>query len=319
MNDQPPTGRGSLGDQRHDSRSSLGRPLLTVALLLAVLASFAFLGVTQLASASTLSPMLLPPPPPPCPNLTLIGARGSGESFNGYAGMGPAVDRMATVLSSRLATHRITVSMVGDPYPADSVSDLEPSNGQLMLLPVAPSVALYEYAHHNLDKYLRSIDVGINDAVSLAEEAVASCPNSKLVLAGYSQGAMVVHQAELQLAKSGQKKVLRDIVGTMLLGDGDRVPYTRAKEFGTSLARAEGIRTYLHGIAPHDVELPTTTANICDAGDLVCDFNLNRLLSFGQAAKVHSSYAVQKRRGIAYKPVLASAANWLASKIIARR
>jgi hypothetical protein len=225
---------------------------------------------------------------------------------------------MAGTLTAALAKHRMSVSQVPDPYPADSVSDLDPSSYELFLLVVDPPAAVIDYVQHHLDKYLASINTGIADAVSLAEQSVAACPQTRLVMAGYSQGAMVMHQAELQLAARRSvlgRIALGRIAGTLLLGDGDRVPYTRAHEFGSSLARAEGIRTYLHGIPAHDVELPATTANICNAGDIVCDFNLERLLHFSQAAKVHTSYAVQTSHGYTYSPLLAEAANWLAGKI----
>jgi Cutinase len=316
MNGQPPIERASALRRRDAPPRPRRRFLPVVAVLLGLLASSAFAGITAPASAAPLRPLTLPPPPPTCPGVTFLGARGSGESFNGYAGLGPPVDRMAGVLSSRLAVHRITLSRVGDPYPADSVSDLEPSFSELALLVVDPPLAVAEYLRDNLGRYLRSIDAGIGDAVSLAEQTVSSCPETKLVLAGYSQGAMVMHQAELRLAAAGRRAVLRQIAGTLLLGDGDRVPSTRAREFGSSAARAEGIRTYLHGVTPHDVELPARTANICNAGDLVCDFNLDRLASFSHAAKVHTSYAVKTKHGVRYSPLLTQAASWLASRII---
>lgn len=43
------------------------------------------------------------------------------------------------------------------------------------------------------------------------------CPNALLIMAGYSQGAMVMHQAELQLAAtSGDAGLTERITGTLL-------------------------------------------------------------------------------------------------------
>lgn len=208
------------------------------------------------------------------------------------------------------------MSVVADPYPADSVNDLKPSASTLALLIFAPPIGIARYIHDNLDKYLHSINTGIADAVSLVEDTATSCPNGKIVMAGYSQGAMVMHQAELQL--TGRRSVLRRIAGTLLLADGDRAPYTHARAFGSSAPRGEGIRTYLHGNNRRDVELPATTANICNTGDLVCDFNLSRLTHVSQAAKVHTSYAIKTSHGYVFSPLLAQAANWLANKMLAR-
>jgi predicted esterase len=299
--DRPAHNRARRSRHRHPQRAALA--------LVAVLAGVLALSASS-ASASPRSPRLRLPPPPSCPGVTFIGARGSGESLNGFDGVGPAVDRMATVLSSRLAAHRVTTSIVPDFYPADSVSDLQPSASVAFLLLFDPGQGLSDYIENNLAKYLNSIDTGVNDAVSEVQQAVAACPSTKVVLAGYSQGAMVMHEAELQLGPG----LLNHISGTLLLGDGDRVPNTRAKEFGSSLARAEGIQVYLHGTA-HDVPRPATTANICNARDIVCDFNFVQLAHFSQSAKVHTSYAVNTAQGMTYSPLLAQAANWLAGRM----
>ncbi len=156
------------------------------------------------------------------------------------------------------------MSVVADPYPANSVNDLKPSASTLALLIFAPPIGIARYIHDNLDKYLHSID------------------------------------------------------STLLLADGDRAPYTHARAFGSSAPRGEGIGTYLHGNNRRDVELPATTANICNAGDLVCDFNLSRLTHVSQAAKVHTSYAIKTSHGYVFSPLLAQAANWLANKMLAR-
>jgi hypothetical protein len=66
------------------------------------------------------------------------------------------------------------------------------------------------------------------------------CPQALLILAGYSQGAMVMHQAELRLAAAHDDGVLGQIAGTLLLGDGDRVSHTAADEFGTSNGQVGG-------------------------------------------------------------------------------
>jgi hypothetical protein len=137
---------------------------------------------------------------------------------------------------------------------------------------------------------------GARDAVREADDELVDCPHTSLVMIGYSQGAMAMHQAELQL-RAHHPRVFHRIVGTLLLADGDHVPGTRAREFGSSLARAEGIRPYLHAIARRDVPLPGRTANICNAGDLICDFNLSRVRNFSRAAKIHTGYTVQTKHG----------------------
>lgn len=259
-----------------------------------------------------------------CPNVILIGARGSGEPIQSSShGLGDAVNVMASTMKTDLGAHGLVMRTFADPYPADPVSDLYPSKDEaiVMLTGLAPFADAVWAGH--VHKYFRSIDTGVADAISAAAQDVAQCPGTALVLAGYSQGAMVMHQAELKLAATHQTNVLNHIAGTLLLGDGDRVPNTRATQFGTS-SHGEGIRTYLYGFAhvsTHDVESPTTTANICDDHDIVCDFDPKKLLrdhnpfaivaAFKRAGGVHTHYATTES-----KP-LNDATDWLAAKIIA--
>ena len=230
--------------------------------------AFAAAGLAASAAAAPRAPRLLPPPGPTCPGTVIIGARGSGQSYAGFDGLGPAVDRMAIDLRPWLLKKFGFTQTVADPYPADSTNDLKPSRTEELLLLGDPAQAVADYARENLGKFLHSISVGITDAEQEADDSVVDCPQSKLVMMGYSQGAMVIHQTEL-LLKVDHPATFHHIIGTLLLADGDRVPDTRAHEFGTSLARAEGIQPYLHAIARRDVPLPGNTANICDAGDLV--------------------------------------------------
>ena len=258
-----------------------------------------------------------------CPNVIFVGARGSGEPIaRSTHGLGDAVNIMASAMNAALGAHDLTMRTFADPYPADPVSDLYPSKDEAITMATALApLADAAWAAH-VHKYFRSIDTGVADAVAAAEHDVAQCPRAALVMAGYSQGAMVMHQAELKLAASHESNVLNHIAGTLLLGDGDRVRNSKATLFGTSKGGA-GIQTFLDGLAhvsTHDVESPATTANICDEDDIVCDFDPKRLLrglnplaivaAFKHAGYVHTHYATSES-----KP-LHEAAEWLAAKIM---
>lgn len=253
-----------------------------------------------------------------CQDVTFIGAAGSGElkdpgQAKRYHHMGPEVDRMAATMGATLwNTGRLTLARLPDMYRADGVEELAPSAGEVAGLffgAGGAGLALLHYKSHHFDRYMDSIDDGIQKAVALATDTVANCPSTALVLAGYSQGAMVMHQAERRLAALGRRDVLAHIAGTLLLGDGDQVAHSRAERFGSSLPGAEGIRTALTSGRGHDVQLPATTANICDENDIVCDFHIGSLRHFGRAKAVHSGYLK--------RPILAQAANWTANKILA--
>ncbi|MCW2968773.1 MAG: hypothetical protein JWM71_2545, partial [Solirubrobacteraceae bacterium] len=141
-----------------------------------------------------------------------------------------------------------------------------------------------------------------------------------LVLAGYSQGAMAVHEAERRMAAAHDPALSR-IGGTLLLGDGDRVDGTRARHFGSARPEAVGVRTYVHPGNGHDVPLAQSTADICDAGDLICDFAIRELAgpaAIRRAIGIHTAYAPRHGAG-RYSPLLGQAATWVADRIAASR
>ena len=278
-------------------------------------------GALGVSFATAASGSVRQSPTAACQQVYLLGARGSGEPPAAqFAGMGPEVDKMAVVVQSVLKANGIEAfRALNVGYAADSVDDLIPTTYELALFASNPAAGALYYYVHNVQKYMGSISGGITNTVSEAEYVHTQCPHALLVLAGYSQGAMVMHQAELRLAADHATGVLGKIAGTLLLGDGDRVSGTAARLFGTSSARSQGVRTYLGQNNGKDAPERTTTANICNAGDIVCDFGLKTLEDASHGIKVHESYAVRGKDGTyTYDPALAEAATWVAELAAAR-
>jgi hypothetical protein len=258
-----------------------------------------------------------------CPSVMFIGAAGSGElddkdQAKRFHQMGPEVYRMSSVLKTILENEHLKVGRLPVIYPAASVNVLSPSASELASLyfgGVGTAIALARYKHSHLDRYLASINDGIKRTVELAETVVANCPGTSLVMAGYSQGAMVIHKAQQRLQAAGRADVIVKIAGTLLLGDGDRVAWSRATRFGNSDARGQGVRTYLTPGKGTDVVLPQSTASICNADDIVCDFNGGTLGHVGRSKSTHTTYAVDSKRGFTFSPLLGQAASWVARLI----
>jgi hypothetical protein len=234
---------------------------------------------------------------------------------------------MATVVQDALKARYITLfKTLNVGYAADSVNDLIPTKYELALFASNPAAGGVYYYQHNVTKFLGSINEGISSAVSEAKYVHAQCPHALLILAGFSQGAMVMHQAELQLAAAHATGVLRQIAGTLLLADGDRVSNTAAREFGTSSAKSEGVQTWVQsflGNGGQDVVDPATTANICNTGDIVCATSLKVLtetLADGSGVRVHTSYVkVDSNGNYTYTdPGLLGAASWIAGLTVSR-
>lgn len=251
-----------------------------------------------------------------CPDVLFLGARGSGEpGLAKESSMGTPVNQMASYLETDVEALGETFETRGINYQAASVDVLKPSTPEILALQASnwtggasgvAAVGLWIQRH--LRPYLASIDEGIAATTSAVRRATERCPETELVLAGYSQGAMAVHQAELRL----DDEALGAIGGTLLLGDGDRVAGTDAKLIGGAPRSHKGIRTYAHLLAhPQDVADPETTVEICVSGDIVCDFAVHGVTGWSHSIDIHTSFHDKPKS----KSELRQATTWLAREM----
>jgi cutinase len=261
-----------------------------------------------------------PPPPAACSQVWFIGARGSGEAASGSDGMGPGVDYMAKVLAAQLkAGSGQSLHLMPVNYSADPVNDLYPDNAVLLLIAAGEiPQALALYKETSVAEYDTSIESGMTVTLLDVASVLKRCSGARIILAGYSQGAIAVHNAENWIAAHVPSE-LRHIVGTLLLADGDRVANTKGTEFGTSLSSTtKGLRVSLGLVKPHDVPLPQSTASIANKNDIVADFAFSHFLT---GISVHTHYAykvtVNGKSQLRYDPALGEAAHWVASRVLA--
>jgi len=252
-----------------------------------------------------------------CPDVLVMGARGSGQKITDEGGMGPDVESMYRIISGILTAKGLIVKPWVDPFPAASATLLLPSATEVLAGPLAD--ALYA---KNVSRFTGSIVVGVNDAISELSTEEAVCPKTSIILAGYSQGAMVMHDLGEELIKSGRQGLLTPVRATLLLGDGDRTGSTKARQFGIENGAGVGVRTWLRlkipgldsGGSVADVIQPARTAEICNWGDLVCDFKLSDLdgVSAYHGYKIHIGYVTKTL--VPDQPVAAASA-WAASLV----
>jgi hypothetical protein len=256
-----------------------------------------------------------------CRDVIFIGARGSGEPLqvtkNGkpvtvFHGVGKPIDYMAGLLEKDVTAYGETMGILPVNYDADSVDELKPSKKELAaMVATGPGGAADIYEAENLKPYEASIAQGVSSTIEAIHGELSGCPETELVLAGYSQGAMAIHQAEVKLEREGDEEALDAIGGTLLLGDGDRAPNTQAKIFGLAPTGGEGVQVYFRRFKPVDVPEPETTAEICARGDIVCDFKLHLDKAFyTEGTHVHSSYGVEPQQ-----VYLRQAVEWLAAEM----
>ena len=110
-----------------------------------------------------------------------------------------------------------------------------------------------------------------------------------MVLAGYSQGAMVVHRNLHALEASP------NLAAVLLVADGDRLPEDPTLNLGTASGipeRGKGVAQdwpiLAHAPAPLPPAIGARTISVCDLGDAVCDYDPDA---------EDSSVAYARRRG----------------------
>lgn len=122
--------------------------------------------VSHIAGAATViaSALLSAPVPPasadPCPDVEVVFARGTSEA----PGVGMVGQSFVDALQSHVGNRSVAV------YPVNYEASSDFGN--------------------RLD-FVRSVVDGVRDAATHVEATAANCPNTRIVLGGYSQGAVV--------------------------------------------------------------------------------------------------------------------------------
>ena len=78
----------------------------------------------------------------------------------------------------------------------------------------------------NPAKYFDGLSDGVSATINDLENQAAKCPEQQIVLAGFSQGAMVMHRVLHQLSDTqADQLILSRVTATVLIGDGNQVPW----------------------------------------------------------------------------------------------
>ena len=264
--------------------------------------------------ASTTDPA--PTPELTCPSYYFIGARGSGEPPQGDPPAYPAPSGYPSIENYHSAVAAAMGTRVSGIYYG--FKERAESHGNT----VAPIVLRYRalgvgnipflFGHTN---YWSSIWQGVNAVIDeMARIRSGSCGGtSKIVLAGYSQGALAIHLALAKLADAGQTTALSSahLSAVVLLADpaktkdgegtiweqvtGDDTGYG-----GTGVTKAKGIwitgfdevgpgplgaLTYINDPIPDPVQSRTLT--MCHNHDIVCSPGAGGI---GFLATQHTNY-----------------------------
>ena len=213
---------------------------------------------------------------PACSDVHWMGAAGSGErdgaELTANSGMGRVMFQSYRDLQQLLQRDGRTITAEAVEYPAVPV----PADGDLM----------------GWAGFIGSVDTGTAALGAQYASFTQRCPATKVVLAGYSQGAMVVHRNLQALADSP------NLASALLIADGDRLPNDTTINLGSVTAvpgAGKGVAQdwpiLAHApTAPLPPALGVRTVSVCDLGDAVCDYDPDAEETSSYAIAIHTSY-----------------------------
>jgi hypothetical protein len=214
---------------------------------------------------------------PACSDFHWIGAAGSGQrdgaGLTANGGMGDVVYQSYQQLRADLAADGRTITAEAVQYPAAPVP-LEGGIGGWL-------------------DFMSSVDDGTDAAAEQFEAFTKKCPDTKVVLAGYSQGAMVIHRNLHDLADDPH------VAAALLIADGDRLPVDTTVNMGSTAivpGAGKGVAQEHSFLASTDTsklppEIGARTISICDVGDPVCDYDPDTTKVSPADIAIHTSYA----------------------------
>jgi hypothetical protein len=219
---------------------------------------------------------------PGCPDVHWFGAAGSGErtatDIAANGGMGEIVYQSYQALEQQLAAEGRTMTAEAVNYPAKDVP---------------PDAGVGDW----LD-YMGSVDAGTNALGAQYAAFTAQCPTTKVVLAGYSQGAMAVHRNLVNIGADP------NLAAALLIADGDRHPDDTTVNIGSASpdpektgGAAQDWPILAHAPALLPANIGVRTISVCDAGDAVCDYDPDAEEVSPTAVAIHTSYSTADADG----------------------
>ncbi|BBZ78723.1 hypothetical protein MANY_40600 [Mycolicibacterium anyangense] len=212
-----------------------------------------------------------------CADYHWIGAAGSGQrdgvALAANGGMGDVVYQSYLQLRSELLASGRSIDAESVQYPAAPVPIKGGLSGWL--------------------DFLGSVGDGTDAVAKQFTAFTQRCPDTKVVLAGYSQGAMVVHRNLYALADNP------NLAAALLIADGDRLPADTTVNLGSTAiapSRGKGVAQEHSLLASANTSvLPPAvgarTISVCDVGDPVCDYDADSTTVSDSAIAIHTAYA----------------------------
>jgi hypothetical protein len=230
---------------------------------------------------------------PVCSDVVFIGARGSGELPQDDP---PVYQDLADGMGERVWQSFLAYEQQYQLlYPGAIVT---PRGLQYRALGV-----FFNPVNFGVTGYIESIFEGVDRLIDVIAEIDANvgCPEPKVVLAGYSQGALVVH---LTLLAFDVAQVV-DLEAVILIADPAKVANDQNTLWeaeltpaGSGVSNAEGVWTkgsgygYAAATGPIPTYIRNATIEICHDNDIVC------APGFGSGMSAHTNYSSAELRAM---------------------
>lgn len=249
-----------------------------------------------------------------CPKTLFVGMIGSGQKYINETDLSvsPQLNNVYRGMLSTMGPGASIRAAIVD-YPALGVETLTRGLADVSGSKLDPGTygKYLRLLRQNLDTYLTGKDKGLARLRTLFVKERKNCAQTKIVLAGYSQGAMIVHEFANELASSADAAAIKAVAGVVVLADPERVIHSQVTEFGDASNTGYGVCPLIAALASctspaalSDVAAPLRPAarGVCIKLDPVCDTRelLSQLVvntAEGRkelvklAAKIHSSYS----------------------------
>jgi hypothetical protein len=197
-----------------------------------------------------------------CVDDYLIGSRGSGQYPPGrdqYEGLGPEVFQFSHRFAADIGRAGRSYRYLANPYPAVAISPGGNSDGWVFNL-IGAITGL------PIGKYDSSVAAGVSLLEAEVRSVIGSCSGTRILLAGYSQGAEVTGDAYQQLTAAERRHML----GVFLLSDPQRNPADLDVSYGSAATAGSGAVT--RNARPLFAEsTPGQVRSYCQTGDAVCE------------------------------------------------
>lgn len=255
---------------------------LKTSLLRTVLTALTCVAVSSVGLVSAPAALAEALPITTCANTTIFGVSGSEEQEN----IADAEHRKA-----KLLTDIDTKFGVVNAQASVALTDALPTGTTFrkVAVPYEPSKMRIASKDEDVITYRNSITASSNETVRVVEETLKRCPQTKLVIIGYGQGAQVAHEAANLLPSS----VVSSLAGIWLISDpiqtvsdqnqyryaGNGQPVPEPGPFIDPKSQAPGpeaeaSRARVKKLAPTDATfgdaMKEKVINVCHAGDPWC-------------------------------------------------